>query len=119
MSNLTVGQVLEQVDSLLPNQYTDEQKKHWLHQAEGFVIAEITGGALPEEPMADDTVLTVPAPYNELYRHYVEAQIHYANAETDRCNNAMALWNSLFLAYRNFYGRTNAVECGVQALKLC
>ncbi len=119
MSKLTVEQVLEQVDSLLPNQYTEEQKKYWLHQAEGFVIAEITGGTLPDAPMADDAVLTVPAPYSELYRHYVEAQIHYANAETERYNNAMALWNSLFLAYRNFYGRANAVQDGVKALKLC
>ena len=33
MANLTVGQVLLQVDTLLPNQYTAEEKRRWLKQA--------------------------------------------------------------------------------------
>ena len=41
MANLTVGQVLLQVDALLPNQYTAEEKRRWLKQAEGFVIEEV------------------------------------------------------------------------------
>ena len=33
----TVKQVLEQVDAMLPNQYTTAEKRRWLLQAEGFV----------------------------------------------------------------------------------
>ena len=37
----TVKQVLEQVDAMLPNQYTTTEKRRWLLQAEGFVVREV------------------------------------------------------------------------------
>lgn len=37
----TVKQVLEQVDAMLPNQYTTAEKRRWLLQAEGFVVREV------------------------------------------------------------------------------
>lgn len=45
---------------------------------------------MPPEDTGEDTVLLVQPPYDELYRHYVEAQIHYANGEMERYNNACA-----------------------------
>lgn len=91
----TVKQVLEQVDAMLPNQYTTAEKRRWLLQAEGFVVREVhqphAGGEeaqVPPEDAGEDTVLLVQPPYDELYRHYVEAQIHYANGEMERYNNA-------------------------------
>ena len=111
MANITPAQVLEQVDTLTPNQYNRAEKLRWLAQAEGFVLREIrrVTGALP--PLEDDEPLTVEAPYDELYRHYVEAQIHY-------CNGEMARYNSL-LTYRDYVCRTAAPAQGVKALKLC
>ena len=41
MANITAGQVLEQVDALVPNQYTHSEKLRWLAQAEGFVLREV------------------------------------------------------------------------------
>lgn len=81
MANRTAGQVLSQVDALLPNQYTLEEKRRWLQQAEGFVCEEILHETLGET-FSDETELRVPPPYDELYRFYLEAQIHYANGET-------------------------------------
>ena len=118
MSKLTVGQVLQQVDSFLPNTCDTQQKLHWLRQAEGFVAAEIL--CVPfDGDMTEDTHLAVPEPYGEMYRHYVEAQIHYIHAEMERFNNAMALWNSLFLGYQNQQRRNGGSGGGVTALKLC
>ena len=77
----TVKQVLEQVDAMLPNQYTTAEKRRWLLQAEGFVVREVhqphAGGEeteVPPEDTGEDTVLLVQPPYDELYRHYVEAR---------------------------------------------
>ena len=95
----TVKQVLEQVDAMLPNQYTTAEKRRWLLQAEGFV-------------------LLVQPPYDELYRHYVEAQIHYANGEMERYNNACAAWNNALLTYRDFWCRSHMPRQGVKALRL-
>lgn len=125
MANLTVGQVLLQVDALLPNQYTAEEKRRWLKQAEGFVTEEVIkvheGGEncrLPEE-WSDDTELLVGAPYDELYRYYVEAQIHYANGEMNRYNNACTAWNNALLTYRDCYCRSHMPRQHAKALHLC
>ena len=125
MANITAGQVLEQVDALVPNQYTHSEKLRWLAQAEGFVLEEVVraheGGEAAELPdeLADAAPLLAPAPYDELYRHYVEAQIHYCNGEIARYNSAAANWNNGLLTYRDYVCRTTAPERGVRALKLC
>ena len=55
---------------------------------------------------------------NGMYRHYVEAQIHYANGETARYNSAGSLWNNAFLTYRDYCARTETPPaCPV--LRLC
>ena len=118
MANVTAKQVLDRVDALVPNGYERAEKLRWLAQAEGFVLREIgwQTGELPE--MTETTVLTAPAPYDELYRHYVEAQLHYANGETARYNSAGSLWNNAFLTYRDYCARTETPpECPV--LRLC
>ena len=54
-----------------------------------------------------------------MYRHYVEAQIHYANGETARYNSAAGLWNNAFLTYRDYRARTAVPEGGASALRMC
>ena len=125
MAHLTAQQVLSQVDTLLPNAYDTACKRRWLCQAEGFVVREIlrthAGGEETEVPgeLCDHDEMLVPPPYDELYRHYVEAQIHYANGEMARYNNASSAWNNAFLTYRDFYARSHAPLPAVGALKLC
>ena len=119
MANLTATEVLSQVDALLPNSYTTEEKLRWLSQAEGFVKREILREKGELSSMAAGTVLCVPAPYDEMYRHYVEAQIHYANAEMTRYNNACTAWNNAFLTYRDYYCRTATPQGEASALHFC
>mgnify|MGYP000176201781 CR=1 FL=1 len=73
-------------------------------------------GALPE--VTEDYVLTAEAPYDQMYRYYVEAQIHYANGETVRYNNAAAQWNNAFLTYKDYCCRTAAPRRTTAALHL-
>lgn len=49
---------------------------------------------------------------------YVEAQIHYANGEMERYNNACAAWNNALLTYRDFWCRSHMPRQGVKALRL-
>ena len=117
MSQVTALWVLTQVDDLTPNGCSDEQKRHWLHQAECFAALE--AGEKAPGRLDDDTLLTVPVPYDGLYCRYVEAQIHFANGEMSRYNNAMAAWNELFLSWRDFLARGGANRPAAAALKLC
>ena len=84
MARTTAKQVLDRVDALLPNGYARAEKLRWLAQAEGFVRRELCRetGELPV--LTEETELTAAPPFDELYRHYVEAQVHYANGETAR-----------------------------------
>ena len=117
MSRVTVGWVLSQVDDLLPNGYTDEQKRHWLLQAECFAALEL-GAPLPQQ-LDDGDELLVELPFDGLYSRYVEAQIHFTTGEMERYNNAMAAWNELFLGWRDYHGRGGAGAKRAAALKLC
>ena len=119
MANITAKQVLEQVDALVPNQYTRAEKLRWLAQAEGFVLREICRVTGPLAALEEDAALAVEAPYDELYRHYVEAQIHYCNGEMARYNSAAANWNNGLLTYRDYVCRTTAPTQNGRALKLC
>lgn len=119
MANMTPAQVLEQVDALTPNQYTRAEKLRWLAQAEGFVRREALGQTEALPPLAEDTPLSVEPPYDGLYRHYVEAQIHYCNGELARYNNAAANWNNGLLTYRDYVCRTRGPAQRVRALKMC
>lgn len=98
MTEVTVGQVLAQVDGLLPNGYTREEKLRWLQQAEGIIIREVLQPVarqvlpVPAE-LEDSTVLAAKSPYDGLYELYVQAQIHYVDGDMARCSNALALWN--------------------------
>ena len=117
MSQMTAMWVLSQVDSTLPNGYSDAQKRHWLTQAEGFCALE--RGAQAPITLEDDTLLTVQPPYDGLYCRYVEAQIHFANGEMSRYNNAMAAWNELFLSWRDYCARGGAQPKRAGVLKFC
>ena len=121
MANLTATDVLRQVDDLLPNQYAGEDKLRWLAQAEGFVVQEVLRpcGADGDTELSGEHVMLVPPPYDELYRHYVESQIHYANGEMDRYNNAAAAWNGALLTYRDWYFRNHMPSRTAKALHLC
>lgn len=119
MARTTAKQVLDRVDALLPNGYARADKLRWLAQAEGFVRRELcrVTGELPA--LTEVTELTAEPPFDELYRHYVEAQVHYANGETARYNSAAGLWNNAFLTYRDYRARTAVPEGGAAALRLC
>lgn len=124
MGEMTAGRVLTQVDSLLPNAYTREEKLEWLRQAENTVIREVLQPVLraelpvPED-MDEDTVLAAKAPYDRLYALYVQAQIHYADGDTVRCDNALTLWNRGVAAMQAAALRERGRTQAAQSLRFC
>ena len=123
MGTLTARPVPPQVDSRLPNAYPREEKLRWLLQAEGTLIREVLRPVDREtsvpEKLEESTVLTAGTPYDGLYDLYVQAQIHYADGDMARWNNAMTLWNrgveALQAETLRKTGGTQAAKC----LRLC
>lgn len=113
---MTIAEIITQVDSLRRNTYEQKEKISWLSQLdqrvksriidthEGGVAATFTGY---DEDTDEGTVLLVPAPYDEMYLHYLIAQIEYFDQQEGRYNNANRLFESVWNDYACWYNRTH------------
>ena len=109
---MTLAQAIDRTDRLKPNSYAYADKLVWLSQLDGTVKREIIdtheGGAADEfvpytENSDPDRILLAQCPYDEMYIHYLSAQIDYANCEYDRFNNSNRMFESSYSAFRNAY----------------
>ena len=111
---MTIAQAIERIDDLKYNTYSTHQKLQWLNQLEQMICCNILAtheGAAAPAAFDDDTPMDTPllaqAPYEELYVHYLAAQMDYHNGEFDRYNNTMAMFQALFDSFCAAYNRKN------------
>ena len=113
---MTIVQAVEQIDQLVHNTYTQEQKVRWLSDLDAMVKEQVIDthegaeeviftGYDENTPM--DTVLLIPAPYEEAYLHFLEGKICYYNGEQGKYNQAMQQHRAVFSAYVNRYNATH------------
>jgi hypothetical protein len=111
--------VLVQVNTLKPNTYDDDILIGWVSDLEWKMIDEIwkTHETTEDTPEYEDfngyteddmsTELMVPDRYAEVYKLYLYAQIDFNNNETVRYQTSVAMFNSAFQTYANYYNRTH------------
>ena len=111
---MTIREVIAQVDGRLANTYEQKEKINWLSQLDQRVktlIIDTHEGAQDVifsgyDTQTDlDTVLLVPAPFDDIYLRWLEAQIYYYNQEEARCNNATDAFNVRWGEFWNDYNR--------------
>ena len=113
---MRIIEAINRVDAQNPNNYSQEEKIAWLSMLDGIIKAEVIGtheGGDDVEfteynsmtPL--DTEMLVPFPYDELYIHFLESKIHWANEEYAKYNNAVAMYNNAFTKYKAYYTRNN------------
>lgn len=113
---MKVKDILQEVDSLFPNQFQEQDKLRWLERFHDRVWREIvlTHEDVPEREDFDrEMEIPFPAAYVEAYIRYLEAQVHYHNGETDLQNDAASACNAAYNALRNWY---NAQHMPLQAV---
>ena len=98
---MTIETCIDLVDAIEPNGYDGEVKRHLLGELEGRLRVELHG----ESPAAFDGVLSVPHPYDQLYRFYLLAMICQMNGDRDRYESAAALYNAAYLNYGKWLKR--------------
>lgn len=112
--NLTILEAIGRVNKSKPNTYLQLDKILWLSTAEWNIKRDIIdtheGANLVKfdgfnEDTPTDTELIAPAPYDELYIRFLEAQIDYANGEIGKYNNSMAMYNEAMHSFRNYYNK--------------
>ena len=113
---MKIIEAINQIDSLKPNTYSNEQKILWLSNLESMVKRLVIdtheggenspfSGFTKETDTA--TVLFMPAPYDVAYIYWLEAQIHYANEDIDMYNSAIMMFNASFSEYKADYKRNH------------
>ena len=109
---MKIIEAIQKLDSLKFNTYKQDDKLDWLSRLDNMVKKQIIdthegaesvsfNGYTADTPL--DTVLLVPAPYDEVYLRWMEAQIDYHNGEINSYNNAIILFNTAFNAYKEHY----------------
>lgn len=113
---MTIMEALYQIDELKPNTYSQSEKIKWLSTLDGMIKSEIID--THEDGKADEfkgygeeadltTVLLVPYPYDDIYLRWLETQIDYSNGEYGKYNNSIAMYNTAYTAFANYYNRTH------------
>lgn len=113
---MTILEAINRVDTTKPNSYTQTEKVDWLSTLDGIIKKELIDtyeggeaivfeGYTPDTSL--DTVLLVPAPYDDIYIRWLESRIDYANAEYGKYNNSATAYNKAFEAYARYFIRNN------------
>lgn len=105
---VTLSQVIQRVDEIKPNAFSNETKTTWLNECEGLVQTEVLLWANEEIVVYDytadkDKELLVSPPHDKLYWAYLAAMIDFANGEYNKYQNTMQLFNSYFGEFMRWF----------------
>lgn len=110
---MTIEEAVSGIDNLKRNTYTVEDKIGWLQRLDSQIFRQIVlTHAGKEEVMAPNyrdgamnQELLAPEPFDQMYLHYLEAQIDYYNGEITLYNEAMTMFNAAYSDFENWYNR--------------
>ena len=113
---MKIIEAINQIDSLKHNTFSQDNKVAWLSRLDSMVKKhiidthegdEVTFTGYDSLTDLQKTELLIPAPYDEVYLRWMEAQIDYYNGEYEKYNNAIEMFNTAYEGYQNYYNRTH------------
>lgn len=112
---MKIIEAINRIDSQKHNTYKKDEKVEWLSRLDAMVKKHIIDTHEGDEVIFtgyDDSTdlqkeLLIPAPYDEVYLRWMEAQIDYHNGEYEKYNNAIEMFNADYGSYQNYYNRTH------------
>lgn len=114
---MTAESIIGRTDSLMPNQYTEEQKLEWLSELDGQVFETIIK-THEDAPVTEfhghsgiSDELLIPYPYGgEIYQNYLFAKICEANAELGKYNQFAESFDAAMSGYSDWYNRNHGTR---------
>ena len=104
---MTIAKVIEQMERLKPNAFSRGEKIEWINEVESLIHAAIIlthehseeqSVFTPYTELSDpDTELLAKAPYDGLYRFYLESKVDLYNMEMEKYNNSAQLYNEALM----------------------
>ena len=113
---MTCGELIENVNDLMTNTFSTEQKVSWLKNLDGKIFLEVMANHEHrrgefydrDDRYTEDTELLVQPPYAEdIYTNYLMAQIAAMNAETIKYNQYITLYNNAYDQFASWYNKTH------------
>ena len=113
---MKIVEAIDRIDGMKHNTYSYSEKVAWLSRLDSMVKMLIIDTHEGWEDVVFDgytdrtdewTELLVPAPFDEMYIRWLEAQIDYANGEYGKYNNSILMYQTAYDAYANYYNRNN------------
>lgn len=104
----TLKSVIEYVDEIKPNAFSNEAKTQWVNECEGLVQTEVLLLADAElisysYDTDKDKELLVKHPHVKIYWAYLTAMIDFANGEYNKYQNTMQMFNAFFGEYMRWF----------------
>lgn len=107
---MKIYELLEYVDELQENCFSDQVKLRWINQIEAEIQTEVLLLAIDgirQYQISDrEAELLVPPPYDQIYQEYLFYQIFLAQGETERANNQAEVFNRILTDYQRFVCQT-------------
>jgi len=108
-----VSDVIEWVDEVKPNAFSDAVKVQWLSALDGRIAADVLLFA-PEEverlpyvyPGDMDRELLVAPPHDDIYSLWLQARVDEANGEYDRYQNSSQIFNAHYSKFVRWFADT-------------
>ena len=104
----TLKSVIEYVDEIKPNAFSNEAKTQWVNECEGLVQTEVLLLADAElisysYDTDKDKELLVKHPHVKIYWAYLTAMIDFASGEYNKYQNTMQMFNAFFGEYMRWF----------------
>lgn len=113
---MKIIEAINRIDAVKPNNYTQNEKIEWLSRLDWAIKREIIDTHIDVEKVTFngygtdtplDTEMIAPAPYDDVYLKWLEAQIDYANGELGKFNNSITMFNHAYAAFDAWYNRSH------------
>lgn len=104
------SEILNQTDALYPNEYTEAEKLSWIGEVNADVIKNIEKRPSAQEPVTPEDASIISAPYEDIYKFYIMAQIAYHQRDWEAYNQHMAHYAARRSDYMAYYIRTYGGE---------
>ncbi len=117
---MKIIEAINRIDSLVHNSFNQTEKISWLSSVDWMIKKHVIDNHEGAENVifngyhaetGPETQLLAEAPYDDLYLHWLEAQIHLYSGEYGKYNNAILMYNSVFEAFSAYYTRTHMPVC--------
>lgn len=113
MDYITIADAIDMIDATVPNNRTEDEKIAWLDSLDRMVKNEVfdthegyedTDFIGYDENTSRNQPLLIPKPYAvEIYKAFLELQIHLVNKEYDRYNASSAQYSNHYDSFVNWW----------------